>query len=171
MANFDLKNTELEFKKFGDKVIHRAKFYLQRRKINTKSKSLSDSLGYNLSVYDSGSLEMSFKALDYFPFVEEGRRPGRMPPVSAIAKWIKEKPIKIRGADGKFKSKSKANINSAAFGIAKSIGEFGIKPTWFFRDAYAMHYKRLSPGIVSAYANDSAKFLKTLLRDNKMIKK
>ena len=170
MASFNLKNTEKEFKKFGDRVIHRAKFYLQRRKINTKSKSLSNSLGYNLKVYESGSLEMSFKALEYFPFVEEGRRPGRMPPISAIAKWINEKPIKLRGSDGKFKSKTKANINSAAFGIAKSIGDYGIKPTWFFRDAYAMHYKRLSPGIISAYANVSAKFLKATLSDNKLTK-
>ena len=29
---FNTKNTELEFKRFADKVIHRAKFYLKRRK-------------------------------------------------------------------------------------------------------------------------------------------
>ena len=170
MATFNFKNTEKEFKKFGDRVIHRAKFYLERRKINTKNKALSKSLDYDLKVYDSGSLEMSFKALDYFPFVEEGRRPGKQPPVSVIAKWIMIKPINIRGAKGRFVSKTETNINSAAFGIAKSIGDYGIKPTWFFRDAYAMHYKRLSPEIVSAYANDSAKFLKTLLTDNKLTK-
>tara|TARA_R110000744_G_scaffold36130_5_gene83536 strand:- start:1078 stop:1608 length:531 start_codon:yes stop_codon:yes gene_type:complete len=168
MAKIDLKDTKAEFKKFGDRVIHRARFYLERRNINTSTSALSKSLNYELKVYDSGALGMRFEALDYFPFVEEGRKSGKQPPVSAIAKWIKIKPIRIRGAKGRFVSKTEANINSAAFGIAKSIGDYGIKPTFFFRDAFAMHYKRLKPEIIEAYANDSAKFLKRLLMDNKL---
>ena len=34
-TKFSIKSTELEFKKFAKKVIHRAKFYLKRRKKNT----------------------------------------------------------------------------------------------------------------------------------------
>ena len=43
-TKFSTKHTEEEFKKFADKVIHRAKFYLKRRKKNTKEANLSNSL-------------------------------------------------------------------------------------------------------------------------------
>lgn len=167
MAKFTTKNTELEFKKFADKVIHRAKFYLKRRKKNTKEANLSKSLDYDLKVYPSGGLELGFKAADYFPYVEEGRKPGKMPPVSAIAKWIRIKPIKLRDLKtGKFKAKTDANINSAAYAIAKYIGAYGVKPTWFFRDAFKMHYKRINKDILAAYAKDVEKFMRITLKDN-----
>jgi hypothetical protein len=160
----DVKNTEIAFKKFGKNVIHRARFYLKRRKINTKLGTLSDSLSFNVKVYPSGALEMDFSAVDYMPDVEQGRKPGSMPPTSAIAKWINDKPIKLRDTStGKFKAKTKANINSAAFGIAMNIKSYGIKPTWFFRDAFKMHRKRLAPEIIEAYGKDSAKMIKNIL--------
>jgi len=159
----DVKNTEKAFIKFGDNVLHRARFYLSRRKINTKSKTLSDSLKFKVKVYPSGALEMDFSAVDYFKNVEEGRKPGSMPPPSAIAKWINDKPIKLRGAKGKFIKKTPANINSAAFGIAMNIKTYGIEPTFFFRDAFAMHRKRLAPEIIEAYGKDSAKMMQSIL--------
>ena len=178
MSTNKLIETEREFKRFADKVIHRARFYLKRRKKNTKEASLSKSLAYKLKVYPSGALELGFEAADYFPFVEEGRKPGKMPPVSAIAKWIRIKPIKLRDmgyikkdgtkvkGTGKFKAKNNANVNSAAFAIAKHIAAFGVKPTWFFRDSFKMHYKRINKDIAKAYGADIEKFLKTTLKDN-----
>lgn len=163
MASSDYKKTEVAFKKFGANVIHRAKFYLERRKKNTKPATLSNSLKYKVKVYPSGSLEMDFSAEDYFPFVEEGRQKGTMPPSSAIAEWIKIKPLKLRDAKGKFKSKSEANIQQAAFGIALNIKNMGIAPTWFFRDAFAMHHNRLAPNLAKAYGSDMAKMLRTTL--------
>ena len=177
-TKFSIKSTELEFKKFAKKVIHRAKFYLKRRKKNTKEAKLSNSLGYKLKVYKSGGLELGFEAADYFKYVEEGRKPGKMPPVSAIAKWIRIKTIKLRDmgytkkdgtkvkGTGRFKAKSDTNINSAAFAIAKHIGAYGVEPTWFFRDAFKMHYKRINKDLIKAYAKDVEKFLKITLKDN-----
>jgi hypothetical protein len=170
--NNKLIETEKELKKFADKVIHRARWILAKRKnskgytTNTKQKTLSDSLDYNLKVYKSGGLELGFKAADYFKPVEEGRKPGKMPPSSEIAKWIKIKPLRLRDKKGKFIEKNKNNINSAAFAIAKSISTYGIKPTYFFRDAFKMHYKRIDKTIIKAYASDMEKFLKTTLKDN-----
>ena len=167
MAKFNTKNTELEFKKFADKVIHRAKFYLKRRKKNTKEANLSKSLDYDLKVYPSGGLELGFKAADYFPYVEEGRKPGKMPPVSAIAKWIRIKPIKLRDLKtGQFIKKDKSNVNSVAYLIARKIGAYGVEPTWFFRDAFKMHYKRINKDIIAAYAKDVEKFMRITLKDN-----
>jgi len=164
---FNTKNTELEFKRFADKVIHRAKFYLKRRKKNTKEANLSKSLDYDLKVYPSGGLELGFKAADYFRYVEEGRKPGKMPPISAIAKWIRIKPIKLRSLKtGQFIKKDEGNVNSVAYLIARKIGAFGVEPTWFFRDAFKMHYKRINKDIIAAYAKDVEKFMKITLKDN-----
>jgi len=166
-TKLSIKHTELEFKKFADKVIHRAKFYLKRRKKNTKEASLSKSLAYKLKVYPSGGLELGFEAADYFRFVEEGRKPGKMPPISAIAKWIKIKPIRLRNLNtGQFIKKTDTNINSVAYLIARKIGAFGVKPTWFFRDAFKMHYKRINKDIIKAYAKDVVKFMEITLKDN-----
>ena len=168
-----LKETEKEFKKFADKVIKRARYILAKRKnskgytTNTKQKTLSDSLDYNLKLYSSGALELGFTAAEHFNYVEYGRKPGKQPPSNKIANWIKIKPLRLRDLKtGKFIEKNKKNINSAAFLIARSIGAYGIKPTYFFRDAFKMHYKRIDKTILEAYAKDMEKFLKTTLKDN-----
>ena len=164
---FNTKNTELEFKKFADKVIHRARFWLKRRKKNTNKSTLSKSLDYNLKVYPSGGLELGFTAADYFKYVEEGRKPGKMPPTSKIAEWIRIKPIKLRDNNtGRFIKKDKSNVNSVAYLIARNIGAFGVEPTWFFRDAFKMHYKRIDKDIRKAYAKDIEKFMRITLKDN-----
>jgi hypothetical protein len=148
-----LIQTEKELKKFADKVIHRARWILAKRK-NSKG-------------YKSGGLELGFKAAEHFNYVEEGRKSGKQPPSDKIAKWIKIKPLRLRDTStGKFLQKNKKNINSAAFLIARSIGTYGIKPTYFFRDAFKMHYKRIDKTIIKAYASDMEKFLKTTLKDN-----
>ena len=176
MSTNKLIETEKELKKFADNVIHRARWILSKRKnkhrnkksytSNTKSKSLSNSLGYNLKIYPSGALELGFKAAEHFKYVEKGRKPGSRPPSSAIAQWIKMKPLRLRGKKGKFIQKNKSNINSAAYIIARSIGLYGIKPTHFFRDAFKMHYKRIDKTIIKAYAKDMEKFINTTLKDN-----
>tara|TARA_R100000655_G_C3000062_1_gene194276 strand:+ start:18584 stop:19090 length:507 start_codon:yes stop_codon:yes gene_type:complete len=164
---FSTKETEKEFKKFAEKVIHRAKVLLKNRKKNTREANLSNSLDYDLKVYPSGALELGFTAADYFKYVERGRKPGKMPPVSKLETWIKIKPIRIRDmSTGRFKTKNKANIRSAAFGIGKNIAAYGVEPTWFFRDAFKMHYKRINKDIAKAYAKDINKFMKITLKDN-----
>jgi hypothetical protein len=61
----------------------------------------------------------------YLTFVDKGRKPGKMPPISPIKKWISVK--KIKGRDSKTGRFIKQD--SLAFLIARSIGKNGIKPT------------------------------------------
>lgn len=176
MSTYKLIETEKELKKFANKVIYRARWILAKRKnkhrnkksytSDTKSKSLSNSLGYDLKIYPSGGLELGFKAAEHFKYVEKGRKPGKQPPSDKIANWIKIKPLRLRGKKGKYIQKNKKNINTAAYLIARSIGLYGIKPTHFFRDAFKMHYKRIDKTIIKAYANDMEKFIATTLKDN-----
>ena len=67
---------------------------------------------------DVNGLMLSILAADYFKYVDQGRRPGKMPPIKPIQSWIEQKNIVFRGLDNR----------QTAFVIARSIGKKGIKP-------------------------------------------
>jgi hypothetical protein len=71
---------------------------------------MSQSLGYRL---DENGLTI-FSSEKYFTVLETGRKPGKMPPISAIEEWVRNKPIA-----------SDINPRSLAFLIARKIGEEG----------------------------------------------
>jgi hypothetical protein len=63
-------------------------------------------------------LFLQILAAPYFKFVDEGRKPGKMPPVKPIQKWSERKGIKFK----------KMTNQQTAFVIARSIGKKGIRP-------------------------------------------
>ena len=171
-----LKETEKALHKFAKKVVARAKWNLANRvgkpgkkfkrgKSDTSEKKLSDSLGYYLIVYPSGTVELQFGAEEHWKYVEYGRRAGaKQPPPSAIRNWIKIKPLRLRDLQtGKFIEKNTRNINSVAYLIGRAISEKGIPPRYFFRDAFNMHFKRIPQEIISMYAKDVASFMRATM--------
>lgn len=84
---------------------------------------LINSLDYRVvEVLDNFLLTIT--SAPYLKWVDEGRRPGKMPPPSKFLKWIDARNIKFKDKKGKFISKQ-----STAFLIARSIGKKGIKPS------------------------------------------
>lgn len=69
-------------------------------------------------IKDIDGLFLQILAAPYFKNVDEGRRPGKMPPTKVIQKWVDRKGIKIKNATSQ----------QTAFVIARSIGRKGIKP-------------------------------------------
>ena len=63
----------------------------------------------------------------YYEFVDEGRKAGKMPPIDSLIKWVKQK-----SAFGGLEVNESKDVRSVAFGIAKNIAKFGIKPSYFF---------------------------------------
>lgn len=167
MAN-NYKNTEKAFRAFGDKVVKTARGILNAKGINTKG-NLYNSIGYYLKVYPSGSMELDFLMEGYGRIVDEGARGrdssakaprspfkySKMPPVSVIEQWLKDKGIQARDkSTGRFIKRKQG-----AYAIAKGIQLYGKEPTYFFRDAFDQGYKGLSKNIIKAYARDAEKFL------------
>ena len=75
---------------------------------------------FNLQVGDN-FYEIVFAAPQYWKWAEDGRRPGKMPPVSAIADWVTRRKIApYSNKNGKLPS-----TNQLAFAIAKKIGRDG----------------------------------------------
>ena len=81
-----------------------------RSRIPNVTGKMSQSLGYRL---DENGLTI-FSSEKYFTVLETGRKPGKMPPISAIEEWVRNKPIA-----------SDINPRSLAFLIARKIGEEG----------------------------------------------
>jgi hypothetical protein len=103
----------------------------------------------NVSVYAKG------KASQYFLARENGRKPGKQPPVDAILEWMRIKPIKLRDKEsGKFKKPTEALKRQVAFLIARKIGREGIKGWKAFDYAMENIWDEYESKVVAAYQKD-----------------
>jgi hypothetical protein len=132
-------------RQFGARVVERAQRNLgATRTVNGKRRRAvaSDTLRQNLTYtvkQENGKTILYFsakgKAKKYAMYVEYGRRPNkRMPPVAAIEKWMKQKPVRIR-RQGRIVKQTPELIKQTAFQIARKIGEQGIPALNYYRDA------------------------------------
>lgn len=71
-------------------------------------------------VINDTSFKVIFNLEDYWYWVEYGRGPGKMPPISAIENWIKIKPIIPDNRTGKV-----PDTRQLAFLIARKIATYG----------------------------------------------
>ena len=78
--------------------------------------NLIKSLDFKI-VQQTNDLMLEILAAPYYSVVDKGRKPGKMPPIKPIQKWVDRKGIK-------FKNMSQGQT---AFVIARSIGKKGIK--------------------------------------------
>lgn len=110
-----------ELKKAVDKLGKEYILELSKQLIDADKKAsgkLLRSLDYNV-IEVLGNLMVRIKAESYLMVVDKGRRPGKMPPVSPIKKWIDQRKIKPKDM----------TTDQLAFVIASSIKKKGIKPT------------------------------------------
>ncbi len=187
-----------EFKKelllFAEDVNNAAKRTLGTRKIG-KNKSygqasgkLRKSLKFKL-VMKGKSMRVEFGSpLKYATFLHFGvngtnknrNSPysyrSKQPPVSAVLKWMKVKPVRLRDKNGRFisqqpraitrgknKGKMVNPIKSAAFLIARSIKRNGIAGLRYYEKAYTAVYPKYKKRLGKAYADDLAKKLTALV--------
>ena len=97
-----------EFGKDYVKVLTR----LLKKEGKNASGALINSIAYKLRETAEG-IQYILEANDYLEWVDAGRRPGSYPPIRAISDWVRVKGIS----------------KDAIFPIARSIYQFGIKPT------------------------------------------
>ncbi len=83
----------------------------------------------------SNKLELDIIMLDYWEYVDKGRRPGKRPPVSSIEKWLTYPNVrdKLRGGMG---DQAFSDPQSLAYIIAKKIGDKGTKGTDFATNVF-----------------------------------
>lgn len=99
---------------------------------------------------------VTFYAPDYYKYIEEGRKAGKMPPQKPIQDWIKAKKILPRpDKDGKIPT-----IKTLAFLIARAIGKHGTikdkkyKGTNYLADTVEELNKQYIPRLQEALEHD-----------------
>ena len=108
---------------WGNELIAQMQNRLRINKTNATS-SLSQSIEPQIKGTQSG-YRLTVLMQDYWQYVEEGRKPGKMPPIKNIYEWIRYKrPMqdKIQQSPDKI-----AATKSLAYVIARKIGQKGTK--------------------------------------------
>ena len=91
---------------------------------------LFDSVKHIVQVNDT-AIELSLELEDYWKWVEEGRAPGKFPPLDKIEEWIRVKPV-APYPDSKGKVPSNEQL---AFLIGRKIAQEGTEGKHLLEDA------------------------------------
>lgn len=147
-------------------IVDEARFLLDTEKGNA-TKALRNNLRYWIKETKTG-FRIAFGArgagAKYVRWVEEGRGPGRMPPVEPIRQWVRAKPLKLRNLKtGQFTPLTDSNVNSAAFLIARKIGRKGTEGKRIFERAVETYRPELTT-IQEAVAKDITSYVRTSLK-------
>lgn len=73
--------------------------------------------------HNQSSFEVSLSLLDYWKYLENGRKAGKFPPINKILDWIRVKPVIPRPYNGKLPTE-----RQLAFLISRKIALEGTKP-------------------------------------------
>lgn len=95
------------------------------------------------------SFEISMEMAEYWKYVENGRKSGKFPPISAIMEWVKVKRVIPRPYNGKLPTE-----NQLAFLIARSISKKGIRPRPIFNDSLDDVMNDFENGLEDAFTKD-----------------
>jgi hypothetical protein len=186
----ELKNTIQAMQKLGANVVKEGRQILKRKKKTTSQNTLYKGFDYMVKGSDT-RIELIFEfggAEDYWDFVDEGVKGtgssggrskttgrfmrGQGSPFKfrkkniargVVAKWIKNKPLKLRNAKGRFIEKTKANIKSAAFVIGRAIAQRGLTRTQFFTRPFTQQLNKQTDAILDAFGNDVEKQLELVI--------
>lgn len=96
---------------------------------------------------DTYSVILNFE--DYFKYVTEGRKAGKMPPVDSILDWIKVKHILPRPINGKLPTEK-----GLAYLIARKIGREGYEGTNDYETSIEQLNKEYIPKLQEALEKD-----------------
>jgi hypothetical protein len=174
-----MTNSMQELGRIGKEVRRRARISLKAR-----GKVVTGKL-YNSITYEQGvsrnekelRLRFTFPGAEYAAFVDEGVR-GAMSSAKAprspfrfgsgsgprgglrgsIDKWVVKKGIAPRGPGGQFASRK-----SMVFAISRSIYQTGIRPSYFFTNAYDRTLKKHNAKLEKAVGEDIGNSIELLL--------
>lgn len=127
-TNNDFPNLTRVLNEYGTAIVENYKRALTDKNVNA-SFDLYNSVKYIVEK-DNGRFEVNIELMEYWRYLEVGRKAGKFPPINKIAEWIKIKPILPRPmANGKLPT-----AEQLTFLISRSIAENGIKPKPLLQD-------------------------------------
>jgi len=115
-------------------------------------------------VYIPAQNEIQVSMLDYWRYVNDGRKPGKYVPIAPLMKWIRTKGFNKNKKTGRFQ---KFQIKNVAFAISTNIKKFGIAPTYFYDKAATKFEKSFEDEAVKALGIDFETFFDRVFETNK----
>ena len=151
MTANDFKHTMKALNDFGKVIIDNYKSQLEAEQMNNGE--LYRTISYSVST-GTGGWVVSVSLADYWKYVEYGRRPGKMPPVSDIENWINVKQIVPHSMTLKSGKTVIPTIPQLSFLIARSIGRRGIAPKPLFQKSFEAAKQQFIQVIKDAITQD-----------------
>ena len=151
MTASDFKHTMKALNDFGKVIIDNYKSQLEAEQMNNGE--LYRTISYSVSTGNSGWV-ISVSLAEYWKYIEYGRRPGKMPPVSAIENWINVKQIIPHSMTLKSGKTVIPTIPQLSFLIARSIGRRGIAPKPLFQKSFEAAKQQFMQVIKDAITQD-----------------
>ena len=171
---------------FANRIALQAEKNLRSNKLGKDSNAsgtLSESIRVTPVTFMGGDYSIEIAMVDYWKWVEDGRGPGRRPPISNIIKWIKDKQLRLddkgttaRGykREGTLISSSRKKVlmgnkkvsilEATAYKIASKIAKYGTKATNFLSDAVADYNDELVKEMAKALKKDVVTIINTSTR-------
>ena len=151
MTASDFRHTMKALNDFGNFIVTNYKSELEAEKMNNGE--LYRNIKYSVSTGNSGWV-ISVSLADYWKYIEYGRRPGKMPPLEVIEKWIDVKQIKPHSMTLKSGKTVIPKPSKLPFLIARSIGRRGIAPKPLFQKSFEAAKQQFIQVIKDAITQD-----------------
>ena len=182
-TNIKFSNIEEVLIVFANRIALQAEKNLRSNKFGRDSNasgSLSESIRVTPVSFMGGDYSIEIAMADYWVWVENGRGPGKRPPISSIINWIKDKQLRLddkgttaRGykREGTLISSSRKKVlmgnkkvsilEATAYKIASKIAKYGTKGTNFLSDAVDDYKDDLVKEMAKALKRDVVTIINT----------
>jgi hypothetical protein len=150
-------NLSKSLRRVGGLTVQRLSQGLKESNSDASGK-LDASIGFNIKPSSKG-IDLNIEMLDYWQFVDEGRKPGKPAPVSKIMEWltypnVRDK-MRFGQSDAAFTESEKKSL---AYLISKKIGREGTKGTDFATNVFnsSLIQKELPDLVLNAVFEDAS---------------
>ena len=99
--------------------------------------------------YNGNLFQLFFNLPNYWQYAEYGRRPGKMPPINNILKWVEFKHLVPRSNNGKVPT-----TVQLAFAISKHIAKYGTQGKHLLQQTIDATYDTLVDRLVEVIADN-----------------
>lgn len=156
MREIQWDNLRKVLERYADAWIKNAEANLMENDSNA-SGQLQRSMKLDKIVIDEKQMRVTVELEDYWYYVENGRKAGKMPPIQPIIDWIENKPVppKVEGL----------TVKQQAYAIARGIGKNGTQPRPFFKKAVEQTWKQFKDEIAEAVQTDVNDYIEQIVLD------
>ncbi len=132
----------MAFDRIGDALETGLRLMVARLSENLTSRGsiasgeLGESITYKIAPPRRGKWSGVITMLDYWEFVDEGRKPGKRPPVQKMVEYLSYPAVRDRMTFGREDLFDFGKLESIAYAMAKKIGEKGTKGNKFATDVF-----------------------------------